>query len=272
MRVLLTGCHGFIGRNVNDVLMETKGIKSVICIEKDYMNYDGWKSSLVKAVQDCDVVIHIGAISDTMLQDVNEMMYYNFWLSKQIFDIASQYNKKVIYSSSAACYGTNRTFPSNLYGWSKYLAEQYGISNNKKFVALRYFNVYGPGEENKGKMASIAYQAWKHNLLTSGEKPFKLFPKNPKRDFVFVDDVVSANIHAIESESGVYEVGSGVANSFETVMECLKLKYEYVNEINIPKGYQFYTCSTKSRWMNGWCPEYNIEYALKSYRRYLIDE
>ena len=86
MRVLLTGCHGFIGRNINDVLMETKGISSVICIEKDYMNYSGWESSLVKVVQDCDVVIHVGAISDTMLTDPNEMMKYNYEFSRVLFN------------------------------------------------------------------------------------------------------------------------------------------------------------------------------------------
>ena len=74
MRVLLTGCHGFIGRNVNDELMEREDVDSVVCIEKDYMNYEGWQSSLVKVVQDCDVILHVGAISDTMLKDPNEMM------------------------------------------------------------------------------------------------------------------------------------------------------------------------------------------------------
>ena len=264
MRVLLTGCHGFIGRNVNDVLMETEGINSVICIEKDYMNYEGWEISLSKSVKECDVVLHIGAISDTMLQDPNEMMKYNYEFSRQLFDLAQRWDKKVIYASSAANKGDGGSVPSNLYGWSKYITEQYGLKSVDKFYALRYFNVYGPGEENKGKMASVAFQA--HRL-----GKFQLFPGNPKRDFVYVKDVVSATIHPIFNNilSGVYEVGSGEERTFEDVMDLMGVKYEYRNEIDVPKGYQYHTKANKKSFMTGWKPIYNLEKGLTEYKEYL---
>ena len=137
MRVLLTGCEGFIGKRINDTLMKHPDVISVVGIEKDYMNHSGWETALFKAVSLCDVVLHVGAISDTMLKDSNEMMKYNYEFSKQLFDIAQINDKPVIYSSSAANTGDNG-LPSNIYGWSKYVTEQYGMAKNDfKFIALR---------------------------------------------------------------------------------------------------------------------------------------
>jgi len=264
MRILLTGCHGFIGRNVNDELMEREDVDSVICIEKDYMNYEGWKSSLVKVVQESDAIIHVGAISDTMLKDPNEMMKYNFEFSRVLFNMAEYYNKKVVYSSSAANKGDGGSTPSNLYGWSKYVAEKYGISKVSQFVALRYFNVYGPGEQNKGKMASVAFQS--HRL-----GKFKLFPGNPKRDFVYIKDVVSATLYPIFNDvlPGVYEVGSGTARTFEDVLNLMGVPYKYRDDNEVPNGYQFYTKANKNEFMDGWEPIYNLEKGLTEYREYL---
>ena len=264
MRILLTGCHGFIGRNVNDALMERDDVDSVICIEKDYINHDGWKSTLVKVVQNCDVILHVGAISDTMLKDPNEMMNCNFEFSRVLFNLAEYYDKKVVYSSSAANKGEGGSVPSNLYGWSKYVTEKYGVAKVSKFYALRYFNVYGPGEQNKNGMASVAFQA--HRM-----GKFELFPGNPKRDFVYIKDVVSATLHPIFNEvlSGVYEVGSGEARTFEDVLRLMGVKYKYRDHSEVPKGYQFYTKANKSSFMTGWEPIYSLEKGLKEYKEYL---
>ena len=129
------------------------------------------------------------------------------------------------------------------------------------FISLRYFNVYGPGENKKGKMASVVFQSY-----TEGN--FKLFPKNPKRDFVYVDDVVSANIHAIDSPKGIYEVGSGEARTFEDVLDNLEILFTYRNEVDIPDGYQYYTESDSERWVPGWKPKYNIETGIEEYKKY----
>ena len=122
-----------------------------------------------------DAVFHVGACSDTLETNVDYMMTRNYESTKIIMDWCVKNNKPMIYSSSAANYGTNNLYPSNLYGWSKYVGEGYVISNGG--IALRYFNVYGPGEEDKGKMASVAYQMFIKN--TKGEK-ITLFPKNHK--------------------------------------------------------------------------------------------
>ena len=212
----------------------------------------------------CDGIFHVGAIADTTLQDPNEMLIYNYTYSKKIFDLAKKYNKKVVYSSSAAVYGTDGV-PTNIYGWSKLLAEQYGDRTCRdRFVALRYFNVYGPGEEHKGKMASIAYQAWKKG-------DFKLFPGEPKRDFVYIKDVVDATIYPLFNhvKSGIYEVGSGEARTFEDVLNLMGVKYRYRNEVDVPNGYQYFTKANKNEFMDGWSPIYNLEKGLKEYRDYL---
>ena len=257
MKYLVTGHNGFFGSN-----LLTKLSDDVVKLERDFLDDEDWKYKLNPLVKSVDIIFHIGAVSDTTLQDSTEMLVYNYIFSKELFDLVQKYNKKVIYSSSAACYGDGDGIPNNIYGWSKYLTENYGMAKVSNFVALRYFNVYGPGEEHKGKMASVAYQAWE-----KGE--FKLFPKEPVRDFVYVDDIVSANIHAIDSPKGIYEVGSGEARTFEDVLDNMEIKYTYHSEDKIPEWYQFYTKSDKSKWLPGWNPKYNLEKGIKKYKEYL---
>ena len=263
MKFILTGFNGFIGKNIFKKLSQEN---SLICIEKDYIDYDNWETLIENSIKNVDIILHIGAISDTMLQNPNEMLKYNYWFSKRLFDYAKKYDKKVIYASSAATTGTSGT-PTNIYGWSKLMAEQYGLTLGGQFIALRYFNVYGPGEEYKNKMSSIAYQAYKQGV-------FKLFPKKPKRDFVYIKDVVSATLYPLTNEvpSGIYEVGSGEARIFEDVLDNLEISYTYRNEIDIPEGYQYYTESDSKKWMPGWTPKYNIETGIKAYKKYLDGE
>jgi len=264
-KYLVTGAIGFIGRNLVKAIGEEH---QVITFEESELDGD-WKSKLDKIFeQGLDGVFHIGACSDTLEQDVNYMMLLNYEVTKYITDLCSKHSVKLIYSSSAANYGTNEEYPSNLYGWSKYAGEGYVVSNNG--VALRYFNVYGPGEEDKGRMASVAYQMYKRNQ--KGEE-IKLFPKGPLRDFVYVKDIILANLYALENydlTSGKwFEVGSGDARGFEDKMKIMKLSYSYHPENIIPKGYQFYTCSNKDKWMPGWNPKYDLERGLTNYMEYL---
>ena len=270
MRILLTGFNGFIGKNVAKKIVQKNGkAESIFLIEKDYMNYGFWRTSLGRTVIDCDVVIHMGAITDTMFKDYNKMLRYNFEFSRVLFDAAEAYDKKVIYSSSAANSGGNKIegIPSNIYGWSKYITEKYGMAKVKNFIALRYFNVYGPGEENKGNMASVAYQG-------RSKGTFKLFPKEPKRDFVYIDDVVDATLYPIFNniEKGVYEVGTGKARSFEDVLDLMEIGYEYRDEKDIPEGYQFFTQADENCFMDGWKPRYNLEDGIKKYKSYLDED
>ena len=260
--LLLTGSKGFIGKNVIKKLDSLNNFK-ITKIEKNFYESNDWQNEIDTLIRETNLILHIGADSNTMNKDVQDVMYHNYHLSKFIFDKAKKYNKNIVFSSSAACNGING-YPSNLYGWSKYAAEQYGISNNERFIALRYFNVYGPGEEHKGIMSSVAYQAYK-------KKTFRLFPNNPKRDFIFIDDVVNATIFPIFNniESGIYEVGTGKEESFERVLNLMNINYEYHDESVIPEGYQFKTKADKNNFMEGWQPKVSLEEGIEMYIDYL---
>jgi len=261
--ILITGTKGFIGKNL---AYELSDLFLIHEINEDIFESDNWGDTLLKKLQDIDpdVIFHIGACSDTLETDVNYMMIRNFEFTKILSEYSFTNETKLIYSSSAANYGTNNLYPSNLYGWSKYVAEQFVIQNGG--IALRYFNVYGPGESNKGRMASVAYQMLEK--IRNGEE-VKLFPGEPKRDFVYIKDVISANIFAYKNYDDLvyeyYDVGCGESRTFEDVMNILELPYTYYREDEIPLGYQFFTQSNKEKWMPGWYPEYPLEMGLKNY-------
>ena len=259
MVVIITGYKGFIGKKLLEKLKELNYDVYSFEIDTDFMSKE-----FEVCVQNCDIIFHVGAISDTTLQDANKMLYYNYECSKVIFDLAEKYNKHVVYSSSAANYGLGNGIPTNIYGWSKKLAEDYGLKTCKKFIALRYFNVYGPGEEHKGAMASVAYQAWK-----AGK--FKLFPGNIKRDFIYITDIIRANLHAITLEKGVFDVGTGKAETFQSLVEGIQIPYNYHSKDKIPNWYQHFTQADKSKFMPGWKPLWNIQKGTKEYKNYLND-
>lgn len=265
MKILITGTEGFIGRNL---LNELSDKYEIYTLEESDLSSD-WKSKVENFFGlNLSVVFHVGACSDTLEQNVNYMMFLNYEVTKYLTDLCSEYNIPIIYSSSAANYGINNEYPSNLYGWSKYTGEGYVTSNNG--IALRYFNVYGPGEEDKGRMSSVAYQMF---LKHKKSEDIKLFPKKPKRDFVYIKDVISANLYAFKNFNTLsgkwYEVGSGNANLFEDILEYMDFDYSYHDESIIPNGYQFYTCSDKSKWMDGWFPKYDLKSGITDYLKYL---
>lgn len=266
-KAIVTGSKGFIAKNL---LNEIENGFHILTIDEDIFEKNTWISDLTNKVENFnpDVIFHIGACSDTLETDVNYMMTRNYEFTRILSDYCRHNNRKMIYSSSAANYGTNNLYPSNLYGWSKYVAENYVIKNGG--IGLRYFNVYGPLEDHKGKMASVAYQ-----MLEKQKKgqEIKIYPLKPQRDFVYVKDVVSANLFAdawYDDYAGMwYEVGSGDARTFEDVLDILKIKYEYMQENEIPNGYQFFTKSNSDLWMHGWTPKYNLESGLNDYLKTL---
>lgn len=267
MRILITGTNGFIGKNL---LNELKDGNDILEINEDIFDSDDWGGELYGKLNSFnpEVAFHVGACSDTLEQNVNYMMLVNYLFTQKLSDWCKLSNCKMIYSSSAANYGVNRLNPSNLYGWSKFVGEQYVVLNGG--IGLRYFNVYGPLEENKGRMASVAYQMIQKQK--EGQE-IKLFPLKPQRDFVYVKDVVSANIFANDFYSDYtgdwYEVGSGESRTFEDVLDILKINYNYFEETDIPKGYQFNTKSSSSKWMYGWEPKWSLENGLNDYINFL---
>ena len=261
-KIIITGTLGFIGSNLKK---ELESRFEIIQINENLFQTTNWREEVSKFFcTDLKAVFHVGACSNTLESDVNYMMLVNYEFTKHLANLCASKKIPLIYSSSAANYGTNGEYPANLYGWSKYAAEDHVIS--KGGIGLRYFNVYGPGEQSKGKMASVAFQMnEKHN----NNEEIKLFPKKPKRDFVYIKDVISANIHAFENYKTLggkyYEVGSGTARMFEDVMKNMNIPFEYHEETLIPKGYQFYTCSNKIKWMKGWESKWTLEDGLKDY-------
>lgn len=265
-KIIITGTKGFIGSNLKK---ELESNYEIIEINEDIFQNVRWKDEVSKHFWlDIVVVFHVGACSDTLETNVNYMMLLNYEFTKHITDLCKTKNIPLIYSSSAANYGTNDEYPSNLYGWSKYVAEDYVINNDG--IGLRYFNVYGPGEEHKGRMSSVAYQMF---IKNKNDEEIKLFPKKPKRDFVYVKDIISANIYAYENyknlKSKYYEVGSGVARTFEDKLNIMGYNYSYHDDSIIPNGYQFYTCSDRKKWMNGWEPKWMLEEGIKDYLKYM---
>jgi len=231
VRALITGHKGFIGYNLKNTL-DAKMSRYIYGLDEELFDSPNWKEDLESYIykQQPDIIFHVGACADTMNQDVEYMM--------------------------------------TRYAWSKYAAEKHVLANCQ--VALRYFNVYGPGENHKGRMASVAHQMFNRH---KSNQPVQLFPGRPQRDFIYIDDVVSANIHAMvgynELSGRYYDVGSGEANSFETVLEHLNIPYTYKDKSEMPDNYQMYTKADQSKMMPEWEPKFTLEQGLKKYKEYL---
>ncbi len=266
--VLVTGSKGFIGKNLLNHLGQIE--QSVQCIDADYFQDEDWKRSLLNSLEKCNpkAIFHVGACSNTLEDNVQLMMKQNYESTKLISNWCTENKRKLIYSSSAANYGVDGRYPSNLYGWSKYVAEDYVCKNGG--ISLRYFNVYGPGEENKGLMSSYLYQAFVNK--NQGNKAI-LFPGSPSRDFVYIKDVIDANVYALENfpklAGGYYDVATGSSRLFEDVLNLAGIEFSYAEELQIPSGYQFYTCGDPKKWMDGWKPVFSLEEGVADYLTYL---
>ena len=110
-------------------------------------------------------------------------------------------------------------------------------------------------------------------IKNKNNEEIKLFPKKPKRDFVYIKDIISANIFAYENynklEKKYYEVGHGTAEPFEKILDYMGLDFTYHDDSIIPKGYQFYTCSNSKLWLSGWLPKWNLNDGINNYIKYL---
>lgn len=241
--ILLTGAAGFIGSNILKALND-QGRDDIICVDDltdgrkmqnlagskfyyycDYRDLDRIKSAHLNAI------IHQGANANTAESNGRNIMLANYTFSADMFKLAKTVQCPLIYASSAAVYGAvkgNQQFieepeyehPISPYAISKWAFDEYvrtriASGSAPRVIGLRYFNVYGPGEQHKGKMASVAYhliQAMKQGAT------YSLFEgsKDIYRDFVYVDDVVKVVLWALNVpvSSGIYNVGTGTSESF----------------------------------------------------------
>ena len=205
-----------------------------------------------------DYIFHQAAISDTTVSEQDLMIKTNVNAYEELLKIAINHNANIVYASSGATYGdasspqtVGKEAPSNVYGFSKLMMDNISYSYinknpNISIVGLRYFNVYGPREFYKNKTASTVVQ-FGHQLL-KGNAP-KLFEESDKilRDFIYIEDVIQANIKACAPlKSGVYNVGTGKARSFQAIADTLQkelgtnFETQYIPNPYIGQ-YQFHT-------------------------------
>ena len=254
---VVTGAAGFIGSRLVAALNQS-GITEILAVDNlengaksknlapleidDYLDKREFLSQLETGRLDggIEAILHQGACSDTMETDGRYMMENNYAYSKALFDWCQDEEVPFIYASSAAVYGPGREFgeareneePLNVYAYSKYLFDQYVRKRTEGFSAsnggpqvagLRYFNVYGPNEAHKGRMASVAFHAFNQ---FRAEGKVKLFVGSDgyedggqQRDFVHVDDAVSVNLWLLENRgvSGIFNCGTGRAQTFNEV-------------------------------------------------------
>ena len=255
MRVVVTGAAGFIGSNIVAGL-NARGITDIVAVD-DLTQGDKFRNLADLQIADyvdagqfytrfaagaygrVEAVFHEGACSDTMEANGQYMMANNYTLSCELFSACQAQGTRLLYASSAATYGGSAVFreepafeaPLNVYGYSKLLFDQWlrrSIGPNferaaPQTVGFRYFNVYGPREQHKGRMASVAFHQF-HQFQADGK--VKLFgeyggyaPGGQQRDFVFIDDVVAVNLWFFDHPevSGLFNLGSGRAQPFNDV-------------------------------------------------------
>lgn len=252
MYLIVTGAAGFIGANIVKGL-NARGQTNIIAVDHlqrgdkfknlvdcdiaDYLDRDEFLERLAVGDFEDDIVaiLHQGACSDTMQHDGRYMMQNNYRYSVSLLEYCQEQDVPLIYASSAAVYGAGSTFredraceaPLNVYGYSKFLFDQYvrrmWSERTAQVVGLRYFNVYGTREAHKERMASVA---WHFFNQYRREGKVKLFTGSDgyaageqRRDFVSVEDVVKVNLHFLDrsDKSGIFNLGTGRAQTFNEV-------------------------------------------------------
>lgn len=253
MYTVVTGAAGFIGANIVKAL-NARGVTRIIAVDNltkaekfknlidceisDYLD----KHDFIARIQaghfdgEIDAIFHEGACSDTMETDGNYMMENNYRYSLILLDWCLEQDVQFLYASSAATYGGSSIFkeerqyeaPLNVYGYSKFLFDQIvrqrlALEPSSQIVGFRYFNVYGPRENHKGRMASVAHHNFNQYRQTGKVKLFEgshgYANGEQRRDFVYVADVAKVNLWFLDhpSKSGIFNLGSGRAQSFNDV-------------------------------------------------------
>ncbi len=312
--IIVTGGAGFIGSNIVKRL-NTMGRKDIIIVDNldvsdkwknlrdlQYLTYIDKNDFLKNAdVSNVDIIIHMGACTNTTETNTDYLMENNFKYSEFIYKLCRVNNIRLIYASSAAVYGdgtqgyddayTDIYEPLNMYGYSKKLFDQFTVRQVRtppQCVGLRFFNVYGPNEGHKGNMASVVYHSY-HQAKTTGKiKLFKSYKQGVKdgeqqRDFIYVNDVCNIIMYFIlrEEINGIYNVGTGKCRMYYEVARAvfkamnLPVNIEYIDmPENLRDKYQYFTEAKidKLSTINYCLPFYSIEEGIKDYVQNYLDK
>jgi len=310
--ILITGGAGFIGSNLAFYFQNNHPDAKIVVLDSfrsgetlsngnlksfgHFKNLIGFRGEIISGnINDKDLLLdlemnyqfdyifHEAAISDTTAQEQDLMIKTNVNAYKDLLELAIRHGANMIYASSAATYGNapspqkvGREAPNNVYGFSKLsmdnLSREYMKDCDISIVGLRYFNVYGKGEYFKNSTASMILQ-FGHQIL-SGKNP-RLFEGSDKilRDFIYIEDIIQANIKAMNpKQSGIYNVGTGKARSFQNIVDILQkelgttLACEYMPNPFVG-SYQFHTeanIETTKEYL-GYEPAYEMEDGIASY-------
>ncbi len=252
MYTVVTGAAGFVGANLVRALNE-RGEREILAVDNlknaakfanlvdceiaDYLDKDEFLARLEDGDFDDDIaaVLHQGACSDTMEQDGRYMMRNNYRYSVGLLEWCQDNDVPLLYASSAAVYGGSTSFreeraceaPLNVYGYSKFLFDCYVRrmlpERTAQVAGFRYFNVYGPREQHKGRMASVVFHFF-HQYRSEGR--VKLFEGSggyaageQRRDFVSIEDVVRVNLDFLDhpQRGGIFNLGTGAATTYNDV-------------------------------------------------------
>ncbi|MBU2574990.1 MAG: ADP-glyceromanno-heptose 6-epimerase [Elusimicrobia bacterium] len=297
MRYLVTGGAGFVGSNLAFALgSERKAFVTALdnFSSGNYRNLIGFSGDVIadeilsegwfKKAGTVDAVFHEAAITDTTVADQKKMMEVNVEGFRNVLRFALESGvKKVIYASSAGVYGNGACpmkedqspTPENVYGFSKAMmdnaAGEFAAAHKEMtLVGLRYFNVYGPREYYKGHAASMMYQLYLQ--MKAGKRPRIFKFGEQMRDFVYIKDVIRANLNALDAEqSCVVNIAAGVPENFNRVIDCLnKAMKTDLDPEYFDNPYGFYQLKTQADMRRAkahlnYRPEWKLEDGIADY-------
>jgi ADP-L-glycero-D-manno-heptose 6-epimerase len=303
LNFLVTGGAGFIGSNLTLALQDKFPEARLTVIDDfrsgDFKNLLGYRGDFVAADlaaldwqgqvgdEKFDGIFHLASITDTTLHDQFPQVHDNVESFRRLLRFAQPNRTRVVYASSGATYGatsgvnleTDSAAPANIYAFSKVIMDNLARraaadDPDWKIVGLRYFNVYGPREAHKGMPASMILQL--AGQMKAGRRPRIFKHGEQKRDFVYVKDIVQGTLRALEAkESGIYNLGSGQARSFNELItilnQTLGTNYEPEYFDNPHAHYQNYTEAdlTNVRKSLGYKPQFPLEAGVADYMKWL---
>jgi ADP-L-glycero-D-manno-heptose 6-epimerase len=303
--IIITGGAGFIGSNLT-LALEDKFPEARLTVIDDFRsgnfkNLEGYGGDLVAenlAMLDWvekfgdekfDAIFHLASITDTTLHDQFVQVHDNVESFRRLLNFARPTKTRIIYASSAATYGpateasmeSNGAAPANVYAFSKVIMDNIARraaaeSPDWIIVGLRYFNVYGPREAHKGVPSSMVYHLAQQ--IKAGKRPRIFKYGEQKRDFVYVKDAVEGTIRALEAKtSGIYNLGTGEARSFNELIEvlnkCLGTNFEPEYFDNPHAHYQNFTQAdlASARKVLRYEPRFSLEDGVRDYMQWLFE-